>query len=128
MQNFEVDIINYIGGNEKLAQYLGVESIYPLFTTEVNKTSLTYQFDNQPSDGLVNESQLKLRIISKDYDEAKNIEFIIRGFLDMKRNNEYKFVGNTHFRSSLAGGGCLFNGSAQMYENLLIFQITWKER
>lgn len=127
LENYEIDITNYIANNEKIVQALGIESVYPIFTTELDRTTITYKFTPYENEN-INESQLELRIISKDYDEAKRIEFIIRGFMDMKRNKPFIAVGNTYFHSELAGGGILYNDAAQMYENMLIFQIKWKAR
>ena len=103
------------------------ESVYLLFTTELDRTSITYDFSNYANNN-INECQLKLRIIAKTYDEAKEIEFIIRSFMDMKRNKVFRVTGKTQFRSELSGGGCLYNSEYDMYENLLTFQIKWKER
>lgn len=124
--NYEVDITNYIANSNAIVEELGTESVYPIFTTELNRTTLTYVFEPTENEN-INESQLQIRVISKNYDEAKKIEFILRRLMDMK-NKKYITAGNTCFHSQLVGGGILFNSAAQMYENMLLFQIKWKWR
>lgn len=119
--------MNFISNDYLLSKALDVESVYPLFTTEINKTSITYDFIPYANEN-INECQLKLRVIAKSYDEVKELEMIIRSFMDMKKNKPYILSGKTYFHSELAGGGCLYNDSYDMYENLLIFQIKWRER
>ena len=126
LESFEIDITNYIANSEEIVRELGVESVYPLFTTELDRTTLTYKFTPIGNKN-INENQLELRVISSDYDQAKKIEYILRGLLDMK-NEKYIAYGNTYFYSEISGGGILFNDAVQMYENMLIFQIKWKAR
>lgn len=126
LESFEIDITNYIANSEEIVRELGVESVYPLFTTELDRTTLTYKFTPIGNKN-INENQLELRVISSDYDQAKKIEYILCGLLDMK-NEKYIAYGNTYFYSEISGGGILFNDAVQMYENMLIFQIKWKAR
>lgn len=79
------------------------------------------------SGGVVKQSQLELNIIWNDYDEVKEIEKIINKILDIEENKSFVCTGQTYFKSSLAGGGCLYNDELQMYEDTLIFIIKWRD-
>ena len=125
MENFEINIMNYIANNDLIVNKLGVESLYPLFTTETDKTTITYDFTPISSD-VISDTRLKLKIISKSYDEAKDVEMIIRQILDHRKQKPFIKVGETYFKSSLAGGGCLYNDGYDMWENTLTFIIKWR--
>lgn len=123
--NFEIDIINFIANDSQIAKLLPVESVYPLFTNDINKTSLTYDF-TPISSANINCTQLKVKIISKTYKECKEIEGAIRNLMDMRKTKSYVPIGETYFHSTLSGGGCLYNDEYKMYEDSLIFIINWR--
>ena len=125
MKSFEIDIMNYVATDKLIINKLGVESLYPLFTTVTDKASITYDFTPISSD-VISDSRLKLKIIAKSYDEAKDIEMIVRQLLDHKKQKPFIKFGNTYFKSALAGGGCLYNDDFNMWENQLIFTIKWR--
>lgn len=121
----EIDIKEYLNNHEELVKLIGHSRFFPLFTTDINKPSIVYNF-TPLSGGHVKQSQLELKIIWSDYDECKEIEGAINNLLDMEEDVPFITYRKTRFKSSLGGGGCLFRDDLQMYENTLIFMITWR--
>lgn len=117
----EIDIKNYIENNIVELK----DKLFPIFTTDIEKPSVVYNF-TPISGGHIKQNQLELKVIWSDYDEVKEIEDKINKIMDTEEDKPFTAYGNTYFRSSLSGGGCLFRDDLQMYENTLIFIITWR--
>lgn len=117
----EIDIKDYIESNIKELE----NRFFPLFTTNIEKPSIVYEF-TPIKGGHIKQSQLQLKIIWSDYDKCKEIETKINKIMDIEDDKPFIAYGNTYFKSSLSGGGCLFRDDIQMYENTLIFIIAWR--
>ncbi|MEG2908121.1 MAG: hypothetical protein RR945_02780 [Erysipelotrichaceae bacterium] len=98
--------------------------VTPYFTTN-EKLSIAYKV-MPVSGGNVKESQLEARIIGKDLDEVLLVQEKIIKSLDMTINQPNKVEGGISFRSSLSGGGWLFNDEIQVWEYPTLFSITWR--
>lgn len=117
----EIDIKNYIENDITELK----DRLFPIFTTDTEKPSIVYNF-TPISGGHIKQSQLELKIIWPDYDQVKEIETNINKIMDMEEDNPFIAYENTYFRSSLSGGGLLFRDDLQIYEDTLIFIITWR--
>ncbi|MDB1935271.1 hypothetical protein PMY12_18545 [Clostridium tertium] len=76
--------------------------------------------------GVVKQSQVEVKIIDHDYDNALEIREIILKKLDMENKVPSVVNSNVVLRSGLAGGGSLFNDAIQMWEVSCIFIINWR--
>lgn len=94
-------------------------------TTDITRSSLVYSFKPIIED-YVSQAQLEIKIISNDYDEAKETEKILKKILSMKSDTPFTTYNNITFKSYLSGGGILFDDAIQMYEDTLIFIIKYK--
>lgn len=117
----EVDIKKFI--EKEIPELSG--KLYPVFTTELKYLTVVYNF-SLLSGGHVKQSQLELKIISQDYDEAKAMESKLNALLDMEEDESFQKVGKTYFHSEVSGGGVLFNEDCQMYENTLLYIVDWR--
>ena len=77
------------------------------------------------SGGLLQESQLEVRIMGNDYDELLEIKQGIMKALDMT-DEIYKRYDKMSYHSELAGGGDLFDDAIQMWECISLFTMTWR--
>lgn len=106
-----------------LEQITGLE-VTPVFGTG-KPPFVTYTVTSVDG-GVVKQSQCEVKIIDSDFDNALLIRENILKKLDMEAK-EPSLVNNDIFlRSSLAGGGPLFNDSIQMWELSCIFIINWR--
>lgn len=78
------------------------------------------------SGGVVKQSQIEVKIIDNDLDNAIFIRDSITKVLDFTDKMPSLTVNDIHIRSELAGGGSLFNDSIQMWELSLIFIMNWR--
>ena len=76
--------------------------------------------------GVVKQSQVEVKIIDGDYDNALVIRENILEKLDMEDKEPSLVNSNVILRSGLAGGGSIFNDSIQMWEVSCIFIINWR--
>mgnify|MGYP007110268220 CR=1 FL=1 len=76
--------------------------------------------------GVVKQSQAEIKIIDSDFDNALLIREKIVKKLDMEAKVPSLVDNDIVLRSSLAGGGPLFNDSIQMWELSCIFIINWR--
>lgn len=76
--------------------------------------------------GVVRQSQVEVKIIDYDYDNALEIREKVLKKLDMENKDPSLVNSNVVLRSGLAGGGSLFNDSIQMWEVSCIFIINWR--
>lgn len=76
--------------------------------------------------GIIKESQVEVKIIDSDFDNALEIRENILKKLDMEDKEPSLVNSNVVMRSGLAGGGSLFNDSIQMWEVSCIFIINWR--
>lgn len=99
-------------------------NVTPIFGTG-KAPYLTYTVT--PIDGgVVKQSQVEVKIIDEDYDNALEIREKILKKLDMGNKVPSLVNSNVVFRSGLAGGGSLFNEAIQMWEVSCIFIINWR--
>lgn len=78
--------------------------------------------------GAVKESQVEVKIIDSDYDNILGIRENILKVLDFEENKPSLVNGNVVLRSSLSGGGSIFNDSIQMWEESCIFIVDWRNK
>jgi len=78
------------------------------------------------SGGVIKESQVEVKVIDGDIDNALLIREDIIKKLDMEDKEPSLKANNITLRSGLAGGGSLFNDSIQMWEMSTIFIINWR--
>ena len=99
--------------------------IYPGFTTEMDRLSVSYVF-TPISGGHLKQSMLELKVIGPDYDACKSMERNLSELLDMEEDEPYIAAGAVYFHSGLSGGGYLFNDGCQMHEVTLYFILDWR--
>lgn len=121
----EIDIKDYLSTNKDLINLIGADRLFPIFATDTEKPSIVYSF-TPISGGHVKQSQLQLKIIGNDYDEVKDIERVINTIMDNEEDKSFIAYRNTYFKSYLSGGGLSFREDLNMYEDTLIFIITWR--
>ena len=106
------------------------DHIYPVFTTDTEVPTLVYK--TAPiSRGVVNETQLEVKIIFRDYDKCLELDKKLQEVLDMSHDLVYRLHGGIRFRSALAG-----SGGTEDYDvdGLLVFEVTryylirWRKR
>ncbi|ATD55409.1 hypothetical protein [Clostridium chauvoei] len=78
--------------------------------------------------GTIKESQVEIKIIDIDFDNALQIREKILKKLDIEYKDPSLVNHNIVLRSGLAGGGSLFNDSIQMWEVSCIFIIKWRSK
>lgn len=98
--------------------------VTPIFGTG-KPPFITYTVKPQ-SGGAVKTSQAEVKIIDSDYDNILSIRNEILKKLDMNEKEPSLVNGNVVLRSTLSGGGPLFNDSIQMWEESCIFVVTWR--
>lgn len=106
-----------------LEDITGLE-ITPVFGVG-NSSFLTYNI-TPINGGVVKQSQVEVKIIDSDFDNALEIREKILKKLDMGYKEPSLVNHNIVLRSGLAGGGSLFNDSIQMWEVSCIFIIKWR--
>ena len=97
--------------------------VSPIFTIEIpaivyNVTPIT--------GGVVKQSQVEIKIIHSDYDEALNLRETILKKLDMTVKEPALVSNGITFLSQLVGGGSIFSEGPQCWEVSLILLITWR--
>lgn len=113
---FEYLIKQYIDRNMQ-------SDIEPSFTTEVPGMTYTH---TPVSSGPVNESQYEIKVIDDDLDRALQKRNELIKLLNQKMSQPSVLEDDLVFRSTLAGGGQLFNDSIQIWELSLIFIMKWR--
>lgn len=98
--------------------------VTPVFGTD-NPPFCTYTV-TPISGGVVKESQVEVKVIDGDIDNALLIRENIIKKLDMENRKPSLKSNNVTLRSELAGGGSLFNDGIQMWEISTIFIINWR--
>lgn len=102
------------------------DRLYPVFTTDISRMSVTYKF-TPLSGGHLKQSQIELRIIDSDYDLCKEMEEKLTHLLDMESDESFVILNGVKFHSAVSGGGALFNDEVQLWEDTLYFIIDWRE-
>ena len=97
--------------------------VKPNFITEIPGIAYTI---TPIKGGVVKQSQVELKIIHSDYDEALNLREIILKKLDMTEREPTLVSNGITFLSQLAGGGSIFSEGPQCWELSLILLITWR--
>lgn len=113
---FEYLIKQYIDRNMQ-------SDIEPSFTTEVAGMTYTH---TPISSGPVNESQYEIKVIDDDLDRALQKRNELIKLLNQNMSQPSVLEDDLVFRSTLAGGGQLFNDSIQIWELSLIFIMKWR--
>lgn len=78
------------------------------------------------SGGYIQEVQAEIKSIAIDYDEALERINKITKALDLKQEQPSIIAENVAFRSSLAGGGELFDPETGNYEITRYYTIKWR--
>lgn len=122
----ENDVIAYIG--EQIPDLK--QSIYPVYSTDVEKPSVVYG-STPISYGVVNQTQLSLKVLAQDFDVCKYLCTVLCETLDMSQDNVYRMYNSIRFRAVLSGGGepTAFDASGtELFEATLYFIIYWRKR
>ncbi|MCI8851227.1 MAG: hypothetical protein HFE82_06790 [Erysipelotrichaceae bacterium] len=77
--------------------------------------------------GVVRSDQLEVRIIGDDYEELSKINRRIIEQLDMEGNKPSILIDRYAMRSSLSGGGTLYNDILGKWELYTIFITKWRK-
>lgn len=97
--------------------------IEPSFVTAI--PGLTY-IHTPISSGTVSESQYEIKVIDDDLDRAMLKRNELIKLLNLNVSKPSILENDLVLRSTLAGGGQLFNDSIQVWELSLIFIIKWR--
>ena len=108
---------------ERLDSIVGPIHVSPLFVTSIPGIVYTV---TPISGGLVKSSQVEVKVIHGDYDEALAIREIILKDLDLEQNKPSLVNSGISFRPELAGGGSIYSEGPQAWEISLILIITWR--
>ena len=108
----------------ELEQVFG-DMVYPIIGGKL--PCITYKAA-PVSCGALNESQIEIRVISKNYDEALEMAEKVKEIFSADSNKDFKSNGSVVFRGALSGGGILFNDEYGAYENTLFFILKWREK
>lgn len=114
-----------------------IEKIYKQLLESITSLKATPSFSTGPfpaiaykvtpiQGGTVRKDQLEVRIMGKDFDKLALIRDNIINQLDMQQSEPSMQLENYVLRSSLAGGGWLYNTETQMWELYPIFATTWR--
>lgn len=121
-------VVDYINSNKYIANILGSKGIELLYTTDISRTFIVYEI-KPIIGGIVKQSQLQLKVISKDAEITLELEEILDSILDFGIQTPTKLLKHDiSFRSEKAGGGLLFMDELKTYENTLIYVIKWRCR
>lgn len=112
--------------DEIVTPIIGVDKVYPVFGT--GDTPLVTYNVTPISGGTVKESQVEIKAIDEDFDNALILRKEILKRLDMENKDPSICIDGITLRSELAGGGALFSDSIQLWELSAIFIITWREK
>lgn len=120
----EQDIKNYI--EETIPGLKG--RLFPVLTTDISEISVLYSITDV-SAGHMNQSQLTLTVVWKDYDACVAIHEELKEILAMEEDEPFCLYGDTKFHSELsAGGGALFNDGPQMWEVSKYYILNWRKK
>lgn len=121
-------LFNYLNNNPQIIDLIGENSLYPLFTTDIPKPSIVYNFKYGKKNLTLYTATLSLDIIAQDFDDILPIEQLLTNLLD--------FISRTYFCEldgylinsiRLGGGGYIYNQKLEIYAKTINFKITWKE-
>lgn len=122
----ENDLIAYIAEHVSALK----DKIKPVFTSELEQPSMVYGTTPMTT-GVVNQTQLKVKILAKDYDACKEVIDAVTCALDMSGDMTYRLYRGIRFRTTLAGGGepvAPEAGGSEYFEATLYFIINWRKR
>lgn len=122
----ENDVIAYIA--EKIPELK--DNIFPVYSNELEKPIMVYG-TTPIAMGVVNQTQLSLKLVAKDYDTCKHLLDAVAEALDMSEDSVYRSYKSTRFRANLAGGSepqTYEVGGAEVFEAALYFIILWRKR
>ena len=114
-----------------------IEQAYKQLVENVTELKVTPVFTSGPfpavtyrsttiQGGPVRKDQLEIRIIGNDLDELIEIRDKVIGLLDMEEKHPSISINGYVIRSSLSGGGYLFNSEINMWELYPIFTTIWR--
>lgn len=121
-------LYNYINNNPQVISLIGENSMYPIFSTNITKPGLVYNY--KPGKKMLTTYQdiLSINIIWSDFDEIIQIEKLLNKLLHFITPNVFVELDGYYFNSQNAGGGgYIYNNSLMIYEKTINFKITWKE-
>lgn len=109
---------------EKLVEpVIGNEKVRPLFSTSI--PGVVYDV-KLITEGIIKQSQIEIKIIHEDFDEALKIRKAIIKELNFDLKKPSMQVDDIIFRSELSGGGSLFQDDIQIWEISIIFIVKWR--
>lgn len=116
-----------------------IEKAYKDILTDITGLDVSLMFASAPfpaicykvtpiQGGSVRSDQLEVRIIGDDYDELSNINNQIVKKLDMEGNKPSILIDQYVIRSTLSGGGTLYNDILGKWELYTIFITKWRKK
>ena len=115
-----------------------IEKAYKDILTDITSLDVSLLFATAPfpalcykvttiQGGVVRSDQLEVRIIGDDYDEISKINNQIIERLDMEGDRPSILIDQYVIRSSLSGGGTLYNDILGKWELYTIFITKWRK-
>ena len=124
-----IDVLfNFLNNNQEIINLIGENRIFPLFTTDLTKPSLVYNWKQGKKNLTLYESTLSLNIIWSNFDLIMEIENLLTSLLDFISKTQFCELEGYLFNSIRQGGGLyVYNSKLKTYEKTINFTITWKE-
>lgn len=115
----ETTLYSLLNNNEELNNVIGENNIYFIDCTNVSdKASLVYTYRLVKS-GIINQSQLSIDILSKNYDFIIEVRELLNKILVNKLGDDFRVSDNYKFNIQLSGG------SSPLYrQDLKIYQVN----
>lgn len=104
-----------------LKEKLGINNIHAFKIR--GDEGIAFRFSRNRSNNKINQIQLTLDVISKDYDRVMDLEIEIDKILDFKASMPTVERDGISFRAGRQGGGCF--QSEEFFENNLIYIINY---
>ena len=124
-----IDVLfNFLNNNQEIINLIGENRIFPLFTIDITKPSLVYNWKQGKKNLTLYESTLSLNIIWSDFDLIMQIETLLTNLLDFISKSQFCELDGYLFNAIRQGGGLyVYNSKLKTYEKTINFTITWKE-
>lgn len=99
------------------------EGIEPVFSTNIPGATYTI---TPIDEGVINHSQVEIKVLHPDYDEGSEILNEINNILNITEQKKSIRVNGMELRPVFSGGGYIYSDGPQAWELSSIFIITWR--
>lgn len=121
-------LYQYLNNNPLLIDLVGLNRLFPAFTTDMSKPSLVYNLKLLKGETTVFEFLYSINIIWTNFDTILQIEKILNQLLHFADSSIFLQLDNYVFNSVNAGGSSfIYNPELKIYEYTINFKITYKE-